>query len=598
MFLHLPKKFTTCFSAFFIASMSLFIVSCQKELSGGGFTIVETQPDLTTRIPSAVSGFVTDETNTAVEGASVQFGSSTTATDKYGYFEFRNVQVVKNAAVVTVSKPGYFKGIKTYIATQDKSAFFRIKLLPKTVQGNFDAATGGTVTLANGLSVSFPAAAVKQEAGGAAYTGVVNVAAQWINPAANDLVNIMPGDLRGLDTDGFMRTLATYGMAAVELTGSGGELLQIADGKKASITFPIPGSLAGSAPADIPLWSFDEAKGLWQQEGRATKSGSNYTGEVGHFSFWNCDVPSNFVQFNCTIQDSDGSPLPFVLVKITVVGTQNAGYGYTDSSGFTGGAVPNNSQLKLEVFPYFNCGTPLYSQTFTTANTNVSLGVITLSSSISSAEVSGTVTTCANTPVTNGYVIMYSNDQYFRYAVDNAGAFSFTYPLCNGATPVSFIAEDVTAGEQSTSLTYTLNTGNNAVGNLQACGVTTEQFVNYTQNGVDYSYTSPADSFFLFSNPQSTPSSIVINTLRPNGGTTNYLSFSFTSDGIAAGSTQQLISFGTDSLQLTTPINVNITEYGAVGQFVAGNFTGTLTGPPPGNLPSTITCSFRVRRSR
>jgi hypothetical protein len=41
---------------------------------------------------------------------------------------------------------------------------------------------------------------------------------------------------------------------------------------------------------------------------------------------------------------------------------------------------------------------------------------------------------------------------------------------------------------------------------------------------------------------------------------------------------------------------VNITEYGAVGQFISGNFTGTLTGAAPTNTPYNIVCSFRVRR--
>jgi hypothetical protein len=597
MLLHLPKKAALGLSIILIAAMSVFVVSCQKELSGGGTIITETPPDLTSKIASSVSGFVTDETNAAVEGATVQFGTSNATTDKYGYFEFSNVQVVKNAAVLTVIKPGYFKGIKTYIAAESKSAFFRIKLLPKTTQGNFDAAAGGTVTLTNGLSVSFPAAAVKLAAGGA-YTGPVNVAAQWINPSANDLVNIMPGDLRGLDSLGFLRTLTTYGMAAVELTGSGGELLQVADGKKATLTFPIPSSLAGFAPANLPLWSFDETNGLWKQEGRAVKSGNNYVGEVGHFSFWNCDVPANYVQFNCTLHNTDGSPVSNVLVKVSVVGTGAAGYGYTDSSGYTGGAVPNNAQLLLEVFPYYNCGTSIYSQNFTTANANVSLGIITIpNSSVSTAHITGTVNNCSNTPVTNGYVIMYSNSQYSRYELDN-GTFDFTYTLCSGSAPVSFIAEDVAAGEQSTSLSYTLVPGDNAVGNLQACGITTEQFINYTQDGVNYSFTSPADSFYQYSNPQSVPSSIYISGQRLSGGTIDYINLAFTEPGIAAGSTQQLLSFGTDSLLITTPVDVNITEYGAIGQFIAGNFAGTLTSPPPGSTPVNITCTFRVRRMR
>ena len=42
-------------------------------------------------------------------------------TDEYGFFEIKNVQVVKTAAVVTVTKIGYFKGIKTFGATADKA---------------------------------------------------------------------------------------------------------------------------------------------------------------------------------------------------------------------------------------------------------------------------------------------------------------------------------------------------------------------------------------------------------------------------------------------------------------------------------------------
>ena len=241
---------------------SVLFFSCQKELSIDNGT-GSLPPDLKTKISSSVSGFVTDENNAAVMGATVQFGSSATVTDKFGYFEAKNVQVVKNAAFVTVSKPGYFKGIKTYIAKEGKSAFFRIKLIPKTIVGNINGTSGGSVTLTNGLSIALPAGAVVNAATNVAYTGTVNVAAFWINPEAADLNKIMPGDLRGIDKDGSLKLLQTFGMAAVELTGASGELLQIATGKKATITLPIPASLTASAPASIPLWYFDETNGLW-----------------------------------------------------------------------------------------------------------------------------------------------------------------------------------------------------------------------------------------------------------------------------------------------------------------------------------------------
>ncbi len=594
-----PKKIAAAFALLLIASASIFIASCQKELSGGGFNITETPPDLTTKIAASVSGFVTDETDAAVNGATVQFGNATTTTDKYGYFEFSNEQAVKNAAVVTVLKPGYFKGIKTYIAAENKSAFFRIKLLPKTNQGSFNAATGGTVTLTNGLAISFPVDAVQLASGGT-YTGQVSVAAQWINPVATDLNRTMPGDLRGLDSLGFIRNLTTYGMAAVELTGTAGELLQIATAKKATLTFPIPAGISSSAPSNLPLWSFNETNGLWKQEGYAIKSGSNYVGDVSHFSYWNCDVPANFVQFNCTVKDAAGNAVAGALVKVTVVSEpQRSGSGYTDSSGYTGGAVPNNAQLKLEVFGDYSCSTPIHSQNFTTDNQNISLGVVTVPIT-NVATVSGNVIDCAAAPVANGFVIMVKDGFIYRFDVNADGTFSFTLPLCNSTASVQLLAEDITTLQAGNQQTETLVSGNNAVGALSACGTSIDQFINYSINGTSYSFVYPTDSITHDVNTQSVPPVSYVSGGSPNSGTSGSAFFSFTQNSIVAGTSQALTSFYTreitDSASLSGSPLVNITEYGNVGEYIAGNFNAVMTSGPPANTTYNITCQFRVRR--
>lgn len=593
-----PTKRTLNRSSLFILIAVLFF-SCQKTLdfenSGGNPGL----PDLSTKISSSVSGFVTDENDAAVMGASVQFGSNTVTTDKYGYFEAKNVQVVKEAAVVTVSKAGYFKGIKTYIAKEGKAAFFRIKLIPKTSAGTITASSGGTVTLANGLSIKLPAGGIVNAATNTAYTGAVNVAAYWINPTAADLNRIMPGDLRGLNSEGSLQVLQTFGMAAVELTGAAGELLQIANGQKATLIFPIPSSLSSTAPASIPLWYFDEGKGLWKQEGSATKTGNTYVGEVNHFSFWNCDVPSNFVQFNCTLKNVHGTPLPYTLVKLTVVGTNNSGWGYTDSSGYVSGAVPANSNLLLEVLPNFNCTTPLYSQTFTTTNVNISLGVITVTTTNNTANFTGTVTNCANTPVTNGYIILAEGTTYTRYPLNNLGAYTFSKLFCSFPQTVILIGEDITNAQQSASITYVVNAGSNTVANIQACGNSIQQFVNYTVNGTPYSFTAPVDSVFI---GQGNGNSIVIIQGSQIGGSSNnYMFFSFDSQGIAVNSTHPIVGVSCPQMNQNTnpnPVLVNITEYGAIGQFISGNFSGTFVelGAPP-NTIYNVTCNFRVRRT-
>jgi hypothetical protein len=594
MLLNYTIKLRSLFAAFLM--MAVFFACNEKPDTGtDNNTPPEPLPDLTVKVTAAaVSGFITNENDAAVQSATVEIGGTTVTTDKYGYFEVRNALVVQNAATVTVSKTGYFKTVKTFIAAAGKSAFFRIKLLPKTIAGSFTATAGGTITLASGMAISIPAAGVVNAATNAAYTGTVSMAAQLISAVNPDLNRLMPGDLRGLNTNGNLRVLTTYGMMAVELTGAGGEPLQIASGKKATITLPIPAALQAGAPATIPLWYFDETKGLWKEEGTATKSGSNYTGEVTHFSFWNYDVPASYVQFNCTVVNQAGQPLPNVLVKVSALSNPSSfGIGYTDSTGYTGGAVPNNAQLKLEVFTNSSCNTPSHSQTFTTTTSNISLGNITVNTATALAAVSGTVTSCSNAPVTNGYIIVTAANNNYRFPVTN-GTFSFNLMLCSGATTASIIAEDITNQQQNTGTAFTINPGNNAIGNIQACGLTTQQFLNYTINGTPYSFTSPADTFFY---------SAFNTSIYLSGQKTTVYSrgvINITSTGIAAGSSQPLLSFipsqVIDTLSIVTPVNVSITEFGTVGQFIAGNFTGTFKGNPPANTNYNVACSFRFRR--
>ena len=604
MFLTPSKKIFFLLLAVATAALSIFFISCQKEVSSDGIDLGNELPDLTSKINSSVSGFVTDENEVAVAGASIVFGSNSTTTDKFGYFDVKNTSVTQNAAVVTILKPGYFKAVKTYIAQPGKGAFFRIKLLPKTTSGNIDAAAGGTVTLTNGLSVSLPAGAVMNASTNAAYTGSVAVASQWLSPTATDLNSIMPGDLRGLDSGGVMKLLATYGMAAVELTGTSGELLQIAAGKKATLNFPLPAAVAGTAPATIPLWYFDETKGLWNQQGNAVRSGNNYVAEVSHFSYWNCDKPlANSVQFSVTILDANGQPIPYVSVSIKYAdGTYTGAHGSPDSSGYLNGVLPANAQLVLEIFTDHNCSGPAYTQSITTTNSNLSLGNITIGAS-STAILSGNVTDCNNVPVTNGYVIFQYGHLSLRAAVKPDGTFSISTIICSSNFNIDVIAIDNATLQQGNTLVYQLVIGINNLGTLSACGTSVEEYINYSVNGTNYALTGPADKFYGNLNPQGAPPNIyIVGNTGSTGNGSNTASIYIDASGIGVNSTQNLLGFNTgqisDSVNIVTPILVNITEYGTAGQFIAGNFTGSFTGAPPANKSYAVTCSFRVKRSQ
>ena len=183
--------------------------------------------------------------------------------------------------------------------------------------------------------------------------------ASYINPTAADISETVPGSFMANDKNNKRVTLKSFGMMAVVLESTSGEKLQIGKGNTAKLTTPIPSSVQSSAPATISLWYVDEQTGLWKEEGIATKNGTNYTGEVKHFSFWNCDFSDPAVMLSMTIQNSKGLPLVYVSVHIEGVDGGHA-YGYTDSLGQISGLVPANVGLTLEVLD--QCGTAAYSQ--------------------------------------------------------------------------------------------------------------------------------------------------------------------------------------------------------------------------------------------
>ncbi len=127
--------------------------------------------------------------------------------------------------------------------------------------------------------------------------------------------------------------------------------------------------------------------------------------------------------------------------------------------------------------------------------------------------------------------------------------------------------------------------------------VVPEQFVNYSVNGVAYSFNSPLDSFFYNNNLDST---INIQGYNPNLLNT-VVGFNFNYRGISNSSTQQLLTFTPNQIIQTTTITnltlVKITEYGNVGQFIAGNFSGALISTSNPSTTYLITCNFRVKRS-
>ena len=572
------------------------LFSCRKNFSDEKLTPVVTPviPDFTPKSTASVSGFVTDANGDPVFNAQVVAGSKQTLTDAYGYFLIENTLLNKAAGLIKIVHNGYYTSYRSFTVNEGKTSFTRIQLLPKSVTGTLTSAAGGTVSTTDGAKVELPADAVVTASSGVAYNGIIKVSSKWIDPTVvSNFQSTTPGDNRGVNSDGHLVYTKSHAMIAVELTGDIDQKLQIAAGKKATITIPIPASIAATAPASIALWSFDETTACWKQESTATKTGNTYVGQVSHFSYWEGAIGLPVVNFTARVLNSSLQPLSNVPVMITQANVpQNAGYGkfgYTDIDGYVYGVIPANMNLVLDVMT--TCATTAYSVPFSTTNSNIDLGAVTGNVGQSSVTISGTVVNCSNAPVTNGYVQVYDNGFNNRIPIVN-GTFSFTGLACTNTT-ASYIAVDNSTNQQSQPQTITLNAGANNLGQLTACGTSTISTINFTIDANSYTWTEPARKPGAY-NTQMGYTQMV-------GDIMTNANFTFNFDGgMTLGSSHQLIEvfspdFAGGRAIASTPLAVTITEYGAPGGFVAGSFSGVMNDFVT-NTPYNVSFNFRVRR--
>ena len=566
-------------------------------------------PDLNVYKPeyvsATISGRVTDDANKPVSGATVKAGTASATTDIDGAFTITNVTIDKNAAFIKVEKNGFFPGTKTLVAVANKTNHAAIRLIRKTLAGTVDASGGGTVNVpSNGGTIAFEANSIINAANNSPYTGTVAVHAFFINPEAPDFNDIMPGTLRGITTGNQETGLQSFGMMAVELTGTSGEKLQPAPGKPATLRFPIPASLRAEAPATIPLWSLDESTGLWKEEGTATRQGNEYIGMVSHFSFWNCDAPFPVIEFSGIVRNTEGNNIAGVQVMITVPASGStagsiSASGITSAEGVVTGKIPANKTLQLKI--YDKCHNVMHSQEIGPFTTTANLGVITVSSSNSSSQItfSGTVKNCSNEPVSNGFVTVKLEDIFINIPVVN-GSFSTTFTRCsNSAATATLTAFDAVQQVKGPDVTVPVSGNTVNAGQLVACGAASGTYVRYTLGGVNYQFEPPADTLHAYY--QQSQSSELSSIEATKQGQHNPDIIFFFKGPQAPGIHPILII---EILQGDTathyyhngPINVDITEYGtAPGGYISGTFSGTVKNPQATEI-IPISCSFRVKR--
>lgn len=163
------------------------------------------------------------------------------------------------------------------------------------------AARGATITAKAGAFVT---------AAGKPVTGNIVESVATLDPTRRSL----PGDYRAAAGANREGSLQSFGAVYAEFRDANGNKLKLADGQTATLRIPIPqGERAVAGRTDFKLWSYDEVRGLWVDEGKGkiedTPNGSFFVATTTHFSVLNFDQLINSTNQTCVRLDVPSSVL-------------------------------------------------------------------------------------------------------------------------------------------------------------------------------------------------------------------------------------------------------------------------------------------------
>lgn len=520
-------------------------------------------------------GLVLSTNGSPVSGATITIGNSTVQTNAQGIFVIKNADVKEKFAYVKATKAGFVNGSRTMVPTTGNNKI-NIMMIPATNTSTVASGAISTVSLPNGTKVKFDGSF--KDVNGNAYNGNVNVAMFHLKPSDQYLNELMPGSFLANNTDGNSRIMETYGMLHVQLTGASGQNLQIASGHTAEMTVTIDATQTSTAPATIPLWSFNETTGIWQEEGSATKVGNAYVGNISHFSWWNCDAQFPQCLLNVHIQNSTALPLSNVTVKLFRQ-NQNSTSAITDGNGNASGIIPAGENLTMKI--YDACNNVIMTNNIGpfANNSNNTLPAITISQSLSNTIIiTGTLKDCSGNNVTNGVAnLSYaSSTNYFsNYSTQvTNGSFSFNVLSCASSQQLIFSGADFTNLQTTGDINFTATYPTTNLGNLTVCTSATEfitiqtdaQPIKYFISPIyaDGNAQTPTSVLGLFISSQNANAVFLLSSLNGSAVGTYTSNFSLESLG-------EFINANGNNLTL------QISNYGAVGQYIDFTINGTYT---------------------
>jgi hypothetical protein len=276
--------------------------------------------------------------NSPVENAVVYVNGVQTATTSGEGTAFFPLEPDKY--LIKVSAQGFADSFFSVSVQSGSVSVLNISLVPYRFSFEFNTSQGAQAyDRASGVKIVIPAGGLQKESGGT-YNGTVILKLSYIDPKDPLQLKGFPGDFVAQKSNGEKVLLETFGPIEAKLLSESGEKLNLPSGVVAEVSFPIPANMIDYVPDIVPLWSFDESKAEWIEEGvlyKVLDEDGRYVlkGYVSHFSWWNPDIPQDTTCVKGRIKDERGNPLVGVPV-------------WSEGIDYNGGDLTGRTQRKTD----------------------------------------------------------------------------------------------------------------------------------------------------------------------------------------------------------------------------------------------------------
>jgi hypothetical protein len=293
--------------------------------------------------PTALRGRVQSTSGRSLANVKVTAGDAAAISDAKGHYELK---APAGKTRVRFELAGYVDGYRSMDLVKANPTQLDVSLLSRAEPVPVDAASGGIASGERGVAVRVPPNAFA-DAAGKTVTGMVDVYLSPLDPSSQNERAAAPELVA--EVDGDHELFESLGMVELDVRQDGVKL-EIASGKALELSIPVA---EGSEPeSKIGLWSFDESKSVWVDQGDAAyeSDANTYVAMVEHLSLWNVQRAVAATCICGVVKESGKGSLAGARIEASGVSYLGSSTAQTGSDGRFCIAVGKNADVDVTAY--------------------------------------------------------------------------------------------------------------------------------------------------------------------------------------------------------------------------------------------------------